>query len=100
MKYIISKLALEDIDSIWEYTVQEWSIKQAEKYYNTIISKIQLICQNPKIGESIKDVKDTHRKQNIGSHMIIYKFQDDLIFIDRILHQRMDIENQLGDYIE
>ena len=93
MNFELSKLALKDIDSIWEYTVQNWSIKQAEKYYKNIISTIKLICQNPEIGKSISEVKETHRRKIVGSHMIIYKFQNDIIYIDRILHQSMDIEN-------
>jgi toxin ParE1/3/4 len=95
VNFELSKLALKDIDSIWEYTVQNWSIKQAEKYYKNIISTIKLICQNPEIGKSISEVKETHRRKIVGSHMIIYKFQNDIIYIDRILHQSMDIENLL-----
>jgi len=96
MNYELSKIALEDIDSIWEYTVQNWSIKQAEQYYKGIISMIKLICKNPEIGKSISEVKETHKRMNIGSHMILYKFQNDMIFVDRILHKRMDIENNLN----
>lgn len=96
MKYELSELALEDIDSIWEYTVQNWSPKQAEKYYTNIISTINLICQNPEIGRLISEVNNTHKRKNIGSHMIIYKFQNNTIFVDRILHQTMDIENHIS----
>jgi len=97
MNYKLSKLALEDIDSIWEYTVKNWSIKQAEKYYKSIFDAIKFICQNPDIGKSISEVKETHKRRNIGSHMILYKLQNDVIFVDRILHQSMDIETQLGE---
>lgn len=96
MKYELSELALEDIDLIWEYTVQNWSIKQAEKYYTDIISTIDLICENPEIGRSLSEVNTTHKRKNIGSDMIIYKLQNNMIFVDRILHQRMDLESQLS----
>jgi len=33
-KYKISKLAELDLEDIWNYTVYEWSIEQAEKYLN------------------------------------------------------------------
>lgn len=29
MKYKLSKLALKDLDGIWEYTLQQWSRQQA-----------------------------------------------------------------------
>jgi plasmid stabilization system protein ParE len=31
-KFEISELALEDLDNIWEYTVEQWSKEQANKY--------------------------------------------------------------------
>ncbi len=34
LKYEISELALEDLDNIWEYTDEQWSNEQANKYYN------------------------------------------------------------------
>ena len=46
LKLGISELALEDLDNIWEYTVEEWSIEQANKYYNEIFSAIGKICEN------------------------------------------------------
>lgn len=95
LKYRLSTLALEDIDSIWEYTVEKWSIKQAEKYYQLIIAAIHSICKHPKIGRAIPEVNNKHRTLIVGSHMIIYKIENDLILIDRILHQRMDIDNEL-----
>jgi len=97
LKYELSELALADINSIWEYTILNWSINQAEKYYNEIFDSILLICGNPKIGKSISEVKAHHRCKLIRQHMIIYKIQNDVIFIDRILHERMDFNKQLGE---
>ena len=34
LKFEISELALEDLDNIWEYTVEQWSNEQANKYSN------------------------------------------------------------------
>ena len=95
LNYKISQLALEDIDSIWQYTLLNWSKDQADKYYLDIFDGIYSICQNPMIGKSVAEIKEHHRRILIGSHMIIYKQENNLIVIDRVLHQRMDIENQL-----
>jgi toxin ParE1/3/4 len=76
MKFELSELGLEDIDSIWEYTLLNWSISQAEKYYKEIFNSIELICTNPKIGISLNEVKSSHRKRLVGSHMIVYKVQN------------------------
>ena len=97
LEYGLSKLAIEDIDSIWEYTALNWSTKLATSYYNQIFEAIKIICLNPHLGESIKEVKQHHRSKLIGSQMIINKIENNVILIDRILHQKMDIEDQLND---
>lgn len=96
LKYELSKLALKDIDDIWYYTIENWSKTQANKYYKDIFTSIDLLCENPNIGKSIKDIKPNYRIQSVKSHMIIYKTYKEKIYIDRILHKRMDIKNILS----
>jgi toxin ParE1/3/4 len=31
--YIISEKALEDLNNIWIYTAENWSVEQANRYY-------------------------------------------------------------------
>ena len=33
-KLIFTNKAVDDLSSIWEYTVRTWSASQAERYYN------------------------------------------------------------------
>ena len=97
LKFEISKLALEDLDNIWEFTAEQWSNEQANKYYNEIFLAIGKICENSDIGKPIDEVKKGHRRTNVQSHMIIYKVKGTTIYIDRILHQKMDIEKHLNE---
>jgi len=80
---------------IWEYSALKWNIKLANNYYDELFVAISSICDNPEIGKSIKEVKDKHRTLTIRSHLIIYRIENNIILIDRILNQRMDIENHL-----
>lgn len=93
----ISKLAELDLESIWLFTLENWSLTQADKYYHLIISEIHSICENPELGKSIEEIKKEHRIRKIKSHIIVYKINKNKIWIDRILHKRMDIELQLID---
>jgi len=96
LNYELSKLALADIDNIWQYTFKNWSKTQANEYYKDIFKEIEIICENPEIGKSIKDIKPNHRIQLIKSHIIVYKVLEAKIYIDIILHKRMDIQNILS----
>ena len=95
LKFELSKLALEDINDIWTYSSEQWSNSQANKYYKLIFKEIDSICKNPEIGKSIKEVKNNHRIKIVKSHLIVYKVEEEKIYIDRILHQQMDIESHL-----
>lgn len=95
--YELSHLALKDIDDIWNFTATQWSAKQANEYYKLIFKEIKVLCSNPHLGKAINEIKSDHRIWIVKSHMLVYKIELDLIFIDRILHQKMDLENEI-DY--
>ena len=97
LKFELSKLALRDVNNIWEYTSIHWSKSQANKYYKLIFKEIDNICENPELGKSIAEVKNEHRILLIKSHFVVYKLQHYKILIDRVLHQRVDIENILSE---
>jgi toxin ParE1/3/4 len=97
LNFELSKLALEDIENIWKFTSEQWSIEQANKYYYEIFSNIEKICVSSEIGKPIDEIKKGYRRTNVKSHMIIYKKKGLIIYIVRILHQKMDIEEQLNE---
>ena len=99
MRYKISKEAGRDIQNIWLYTVEKWSIEQADRYYNLIIDEIEYLAKNPKSGKDYSNIRKGYFRSQIKSHFILYKInrKNDEIEIIRILHQRMDIETRLDE---
>jgi toxin ParE1/3/4 len=98
MKYKISEKANEDIDKIWLYTFENWSLDQADRYYNLIMDEIEFIADNFESGQSIEHLRKGYRSSKVKSHIIFYKkSESNVIEIIRILHMRMDIENCLDD---
>lgn len=93
LQYEISEAALADLNNIWHYSISEWSIDRAESYYLNIFGSIDQICQHPFIGRAINQVKNGYRMKYTGMHILFYKINEDVIYIDRILHQSMDYEN-------
>jgi len=94
--YRISKQALEDIDKIWLYTLENWSLNQANHYYRLIYQEIEFIVEDFESGKDIGKIKAGYRQTKIKSHLIVYKMADDNVTeIVRVLHQMMDIPNRL-----
>ncbi len=92
--YKLSYLTQDDIDNIWIYTFEQWSQVQANKYFKELFKTIDIICKNPEIGYPIHQIKEDYGIKKFKSHLIVYKFYNQKILIVRVLHKKMDIENQ------
>ena len=55
--YVISEKAIEDLEKIWIYTYENWSVQQADRYYNLIIDEIEFITDNFMSGKSMEHKK-------------------------------------------
>ncbi len=99
MKYEFTVLASQDLENIWLYTFENWSIEQADRYLNLIIDEIEYVAQKPDSGFDFSSVRKEYYRSRIKSHLIFYRIdkKNDIVEIIRILHQRMDIENRLGE---
>ena len=94
---ILSPAAQADIDDIWDYTADNWSIEQADRYVLQIREACASISPRAKEGRSMDDIRMGYRKLPIGSHFIIFRLVDDVVEIIRILHQRIDIPSHLHE---
>ncbi len=94
--YIISEKALEDINTIWIYTAENWSAEQANRYYNLIFDEIEHVAENFLMAREMENIRKSYRFTKIKSHLIFFrKNKLNQIEIIRVLHERMDIENKL-----
>ena len=95
-KYRISNLAQQDLEDIWFYTVDEWSLEQAEKYIGGLLSCFDGLVEGHVIGKPVDYVRRGYKKALYGKHYIFYRVAEDkVIEIIRVLHVRMDAESRL-----
>ncbi|MHA7131809.1 type II toxin-antitoxin system RelE/ParE family toxin [Algoriphagus namhaensis] len=97
MGYKISQEANLDIENIWIYTCENWSLEQADKYINLLLDEIEYLAQNPDSGKDYGHVRKGYYRTQVKSHLIFYTVNHNKgeVEIIRILHQRMDIESRL-----
>ena len=97
-EYIISEKALEDINNIWIYTAENWSVEQADRYYNLIFDEIEYIVHNLDMARDFGKIRKSYRYSKVKSHLIFFKKdKTNKIEVVRVLHERMDIENRLTE---
>lgn len=95
-KYQLSNKALLDLENIWDYTIKKWSDNQAESYFNQIIRTCSELSKHPEIGKSYSKIRQNLFGFKIGKHIVFYEdMKWQRIFVLRILHEQMDLENRL-----
>lgn len=87
--YALSPLAEIDLEEIWFYTFQNWSLAQADSYHRDLVAAFEGLASGTKRGRDV-DVRPNYLKCPVGSHMIYFRNSDDQITVIRVLHQRQD----------
>ena len=92
-KVILRQEAIDDLNEIWAYTFEEWSEKQADKYYAALEFACMQIGKNPELGKEYDGISNSLLGLRTGKHIIFYQIiAKDEIEVIRILHERMDIK--------
>ncbi|WP_082783724.1 type II toxin-antitoxin system RelE/ParE family toxin [Acetobacter malorum] len=86
--------AEDDLSNIWDYTVEKWSIEQADKYTDEIKEVCSDLCAGIKFGRSV-EVRDGYLKYPSRSHVIYFLLYDDRLEVVRILGKRQDVDLNL-----
>ena len=96
--YKLTNQAVEDLAKIWEYTFEVWSEKQANTYYNSLITSCQEIADNPKLGKSYDDITAQLLGMKVNRYIIFYRtVNENYVEITRILHERMDLKKRISE---
>ena len=97
-EYIISEKALEDLNNIWIYTAEIWSVEQANRYYNLLVDEIEYVSENLEHAKDFGKVRKNYKYSKVKSHLLFYKKTENTeMEVVRILHEKMDVKNRIND---
>ena len=86
MKIIWSPLAIDKTSEIAEYIAQD-KPAAAEKWINTVFSKVEQLKSSPEIGRIVPEIRsDQFRKLIYGNYCVIYRIEKNQISILTIRH--------------
>jgi toxin ParE1/3/4 len=95
-KFKLTNYAIKDLSDIWNYTFDNWSESQADKYYKLILNACAAIAKRPQQGKVYDEIYTGLKGKKISKHIIFYRMMEDKsVEIIRILHERMDLKNRL-----
>ena len=97
-RVILRQAAIDDLNNIWDYTFEQWSENQADKYYATLKFACKEIGENPDLGREYSGIRMNLFGLKSGKHIIFYHMiTNDEIEVIRILHERMDLKKRLTE---
>ncbi|NCT93109.1 MAG: type II toxin-antitoxin system RelE/ParE family toxin [Chitinophagaceae bacterium] len=96
--YTLTKKAVQDLSTIWEYTVDTWSERQADRYYFMLIDSCQDLASGKTKGKKYSEIDPSIFGYRAGQHILFYrKISAVKIEIVRILHAQMDLKNKIHE---
>ena len=72
-QFKLTNKAIEDLSNIWNHTFEVWSKKQADKYYNGLISDCQEISENLHLGKNYEGISKQLLGMKANRHIIFYR---------------------------
>lgn len=86
------------MNNIWIFTAENWSVEQANRYYNLIIDEIEYVAENFETAKNFGSIQKDYRYSKLKSDLIFCKrVENTEMDVVRILHERMNIKNRIND---
>lgn len=90
--FVLTQAAKNDLREIALFTQRRWGKDQRNAYLKQLDDTFWLLAENPDIGKSCDEIRQSYRKFPQGSHMIFFQqICSHQIKIVRILHKSMDV---------
>jgi len=102
MKYNInySPKALQDLDEIWDYISKELSNPDAAEHVVTsILDAVDVLGEFPESGAPLEphiDLDSPYRFVTAGSYIAFYRFEENTVYVDRVLYQKRNYAKLLS----
>lgn len=91
----LSPRALADLDSIWDYSVENFGETRSQTYVRAIDAALKLVAANPQVARNAGNIRPGLLKYPVGSHVVFFRVREDRIVVSRIIHAKMDFPRHL-----
>ena len=88
--YRLAPAAKIDLEEIWRYTATHWNIEQANRYTDALARTFDTLLDMPEIAREREEFNPPVRIHPSARHVIIYRIEEDHLFIIRILAGRQN----------
>ena len=72
-EYLLPPRALDDLNEIWNYTVEKWSEEQGSMYYGMLVDLLDNLAEQPELGRHYELIHPSLMGLKAGRHVIFYR---------------------------
>jgi toxin ParE1/3/4 len=91
---VLTLVADQDLDDLYTMGFTEWGEKQADRYYDGILSRFESIRENPMMYQAVEHIREGYRRCVYEKHSIYYVVGDDTVEV-RAVVKRQDVSGRL-----
>ena len=85
----LSEDADRDLDAIFDYGAAQWGIGRAATYLAMFDDQFSRLAEFPFLGTLRPDISTGIRSLSLGSHILYFRSEAEILMIARVLHARM-----------
>ncbi len=86
-EYRLSEAAEQDLHAIYEFGYREFGELQADKFYNKLFDRVELIANTPLLGRPAEDIYSELRRFEFTPYVVFYQVKSYGIYVLRMLRQ-------------
>ncbi|MDP2697052.1 type II toxin-antitoxin system RelE/ParE family toxin [Thalassospira sp.] len=83
--YQLTHKAIADLDDIWRYSAETWSVAQADRFIDDLVHLFDILADMPTMARERPEFSPPVRLHPFGSSLIVYRVDPDHITILRLL---------------
>ncbi|MGB5559173.1 MAG: type II toxin-antitoxin system RelE/ParE family toxin [Paracoccaceae bacterium] len=83
--------AARDLQDIWAFSADRWSVEQAEAYIDRLVGVFELLADYPELARRREEFTPPVRIHPAASHLVVYLDRVGGVDILRVLHNQRDL---------
>ncbi len=88
--YRLTPAAQNDLEDIWLYTAQQWSVAQADRYTDILEDTLEGLVFMPQMARERAEFEPPVRIHPSAEHLIVYRIEHDRLAVLRVLGAGQD----------
>lgn len=89
--WVLRPSAEADLSAIWLQGASAWGVEQAERYADGLFALFDLLAEFPEMARERAEFTPPARIHPSGSHLVIYRLEEQGVEIIRILHAHQNL---------